>query len=280
MKAPERRLIFILVIAILCALALVSGFLAQEAEAEAQSALLRLEAERAAGKTPKLEELRAELNRRKSAKPEDKDLSKAADPIALGAAVKAALSAVGMKASSYSLSQGRRNYDLEFDISASPDALSALIAAESSPRGLGFSIRRCKISLSPSSAGLSVILGIGTALTPMAEGRQALKPPPLRRLFPAQGLKTSSNKPGAAPQPSAKTSASPRPEAASWLSFVGRAENAEGKESFFFKDSREGRMLELNPVKSGAPISSDALISQGPESLIIRYKGVIYEIKK
>jgi hypothetical protein len=209
-------------------------------------------------------------------------------PIALGSKIKDYLTAAGLRVTDCSFPPSGAPFSLALDVQGDPSALALLFWEEASGRA-PFTIASMDIGAAEAPdalrAGLSIFmqkrtsgiaraqassLDLGRLFKPGLAGKAQL---PAKTSVSAHAQKIAGTAAGA-------TSAKPLP--APWLDYVGKAESANGRLSYFLKDTRERKMLELAMRRADAAVNArdDALISEGIESLIVQYKGVRYEIKK
>jgi hypothetical protein len=234
----------------------------------------------------RLRERIAELRRKLDSAEERQAATDA--PIALGAKIKDYLTAAGLRVTDCSFPPSGASASLAIEVQAPPSKLALLFLEEASGRA-PFTITAMDIGAAevPGAlrAGLSVIMrkrasGVARAqASPLDLGRLFKLEPAGKAEIPAKAADSVQ-----APEAggTASGAASPKPVPAPWLVYVGKAESANGRLSYFLKDTRERKMLELAMRRAGAAADprEDALVSEGVDALIVRYKGASYEIQK
>jgi hypothetical protein len=279
MKLDKGAAVLILVAAALSVATAAHARYVWQAKSEAMSAQARLTAEKS---KPSLSEVeRADLRGRTalieraaeaqaSPRPE---VDAQGDPILIAATAKKAFTESGVRIKSYSTVKGGRDSLFTFQVDAEPSALATFLSAESA-KDAGFGISRCAISFNVTPS----ILNAEVSICRGAANPVPAAPPPISRLFgklePTPRPRTSG--PRFTPSP---TQAEEKPAKAAWISFIGHAQSSDGVATFFFKDTKNGFMLEI-PETGQNEAGTATIIAEKTDSFIIRYKGALLEIDK
>jgi hypothetical protein len=208
------------------------------------------------------------------------------DELSLGLAVKTEAGRAGLKLLRYALLTGKNGSFVDMSLSGEPEGIAAFVTAfdgrNGGPAMLSF---RASARADRSAVEGSARIGYfgededdGAVASGAAEPLKAVKAAPeaIARLFRLKRSQAprASSPPRATPAPSP---AAAKAVQASWIVFIGRIEETDGRILYYFKDNKAGRSLKLTAAPSGA---SDGIVSEAEDSLVLRLEGKLYEVRR